>query len=204
MDVLLELHYLPCIEYVDHLLSANEIWIEAHEHYQKQSYRNRCKILMANKIESLSVPILEGSKKILIRDVKIDYSQFWQKVHQRSIQTAYGKAPYYEHFSDYFRALYDKKPTYLWDFNLEALTVCLRLLRQTKTLNLTTEYNKNTELLVETIIDKRSSIVPKVESTYKGKFYTQVFGREFVPNLSILDLIFNEGPNGILLLNRGR
>ncbi len=92
--VLIELHYLPCIAYFAYLAHAESVVIEAHEHYVKQSYRNRCQILTASKVVSLSVPVQKGNRTQLIRDLKIDYSQSWLKDHWRTIASAYGKAPY--------------------------------------------------------------------------------------------------------------
>lgn len=203
MDLLIELHYLPCIEYFVQLLRHDTVYLEACENFQKQSYRNRCRILAANKIDLLSVPLQNSNSKIPVREIEIDYSQPWQKIHWRAIQSAYGKAPYYEYVSDYFRKIYDKKPRFLWDLNLEALTVCLKVLQLEKTVVFTAEYNKGEDILVKTISDKRSFIHPKKPGEMTEIKYPQAFGREFVPNLSIIDLIFNEGPNGKALLKTG-
>ncbi len=202
MDLLIELQYLPCLEYFTELLQHDTIYLEAWENFQKQSYRNRCAILTTNKIDVLSVPVQKSNSKTLIRDLEIDHSQPWQKIHWRAIQSAYGKAPYYEYFSDYFNALYDKKTRFLWDLNLEALTICLKLLQIEKKVLFTTEYNKEGEIPVKMISDKRSLIHPKKTGEMAGIRYPQVFGRDFVPNLSIVDLLFNEGPNGKAILKQ--
>jgi len=201
MDLLIDLHYLPCIEYFVELTQHETIYLEACENFQKQSYRNRCEILTANKIDILTVPVIKSNSKILIKEVRIDYSQPWQKIHWRAIQSAYGKAPYFEYFADYFKNLYDKKTHFLWDLNLEALTLCLKLLQVKKTILFTSEYNKEAEIHVKEIEDKRSFFHPKarIESQVK---YSQVFGREFAPNMSIIDLVLNEGPNGKNLVKK--
>jgi hypothetical protein len=203
MNVLIDSQYLPCLEYFRQILQADTIYLEAYENFQKQSYRNRCRILTTNKIDTLSVPILKSNSKILIQEVEIDYTQPWQKIHWRAIQSAYGKAPYFEYFADYFRKLYDKKPRFLWDLNLEAMTVCLKLLRVEKEILFTTEYNKDAGIHVKETIDMRSLVHPKKQGEMAEVKYPQVFGRDFVPNLSIIDLIFNEGPNGKALLKQG-
>jgi hypothetical protein len=200
MNLLIDLQYLPCLDYFVQLVHHDTIYLEACENFQKQSYRNRCLILTANKIDLLSVPVLNSNSKTLIREVEIDYTQPWQKVHWRAIQSAYGKAPYFEYFSDYFQKLYDKKPRFLWDLNLEALTVCLTLLRIEKNIQFTTEYNKEAGIHVKEVSDKRSLIHPKKPVEMAEIRYTQAFGRQFVPNLSIVDLLLNEGPNGKTLL----
>jgi hypothetical protein len=203
MDLLIDLHYLPCIEYFVQILHHEKIQLEACENFQKQSYRNRCNLLSANKIDTLTVPVLKSNSKMLIKEVEIDYSQPWQKNHWRAIRSAYGKAPYYEYFCDYFSKLYDKKTRFLWELNLEGLTVCLKLLQIQKQIEFTTEYNKEASIHVNSLKDKRSWIHPKKAVEEAGFSYPQVFGREFVPNLSVIDLIFNEGPNGKALLKLG-
>jgi hypothetical protein len=203
MNLLIDLQYLPCLEYFAHLLRADIVYLEAHENFQKQSYRNRCVILTTNKIDTLTVPVLKSNSKQLIREVEVDYSQPWQKIHWKAIKSAYGKAPYYEYFSEYFEKIYDKKPRFLWDLNYEILTVCLGLLRLKKELLLTTEYNKEAGIHVKEVLDKRSLVHPKKQGEMAEVKYTQVFGREFVSNLSIIDLIFNEGPNGTSILKKG-
>ena len=202
MNLLIDLHYLPCLEYFSNLLHHDSIYLEAHENFQKQSYRNRCTILAVNKIDTLTVPILKSNSKVLVKDVEIDYSQPWQKNHWRAIRSAYGKAPYYEYFCDYFEKIYDKKSRFLWDLNTETLTMCLKLMQIKKELLFTTEYNKETEINVEEVIDKRSLVHPKKEGEMTEVPYTQVFGKDFVPNLSVIDLIFNEGPNSSAILKR--
>jgi hypothetical protein len=203
MNILIDIQYLPCIEYFIQILQADTVYLEAYENFQKQSYRNRCRILTTNKIDTLSVPVLKGNSKILIKEVEIDYTQPWQKIHWRAIQSAYGKAPYFEYFADYFRKLYDKKPRFLWDLNTEAMTVCLNLLRVEKEILFTTEYNKDAGIHVKETIDMRSLVHPKKQGEMSEVKYPQVFGRDFVSNLSIIDLIFNEGPNGKALLKLG-
>ena len=94
--VWLDLQYLPSLEYFAALLKYDYVYLEANEHYQKQSYRNRCYIRAANKVDLLSVPVLDGRRKVLIRDIRIDYQQGWLKDHWRAITSAYGKTPYFE------------------------------------------------------------------------------------------------------------
>jgi hypothetical protein len=202
MNLLIESHYLPCIHYFVAILQHENIMLEACENFQKQTYRNRCKILTSNKIETLTVPLIKSNSKTLIREIEIDQSQNWQNIHWRTIRSAYGKAPYFEYFGDYFHRIYDKKTRFLWDLNLETLTICLKLLSIEKNILLSKEYNKEGDIPVNDSKDMRSFIHPKTEEVVLDMKYVQVFGKEFVPNLSVVDLIFNEGPNAKALLRK--
>lgn len=199
--VLVELHYLPSLEYFTLLCSNNEIYLEANENYTKQSYRNRCYILGANKIESLIIPIQKDKPKIQIRDVKIDYSEQWVKVHWRTIEAAYKKAPFFEYYSDYFKDIFEKKHTFLWDLNFELLSICLKFLKVNLPISLTESYQKEYN---DEVMDVRNVINPKNDYKSNGIYqpapYTQNFGNDFVANLSILDLLFCKGNSSIDIL----
>jgi hypothetical protein len=194
-ELLVELHYLPCLDYVSGLLQFQRVRLEAHEHYQKQSYRNRCYVLTANKVDALTVPVQQGTHHHPIRDVQVDNGQFWQKHHWRSLQAAYSKAPFFEYYAPEFERIYQKNWTFLFDLNSELLTICLKLLGITNTVNLTNCYEKPS---VVSLFDARSMINPRNRSEsyvfYKPMPYQQNFGFDFVPNLSIIDLLFCQGP----------
>jgi hypothetical protein len=199
--VLIDLHYLPCIQFFSTIHHFDEVVLESHEHYVKQSYRNRCYLLGANKVESLIVPILDGNKKILVKDIQIDYQQRWADIHWRTIRAAYGKAPFFEFFGDYFQQVLQKKPQFLWDLNFEILTICLKLLQVNKTISLTENYEKESE---NTVFDARGLINPKKASEMSTYYhpvpYQQNFGNEFVPDLSIIDLLFCRGNQSLGIL----
>lgn len=203
--VLIELQYLPNIEFFTCLQSFSEIIIESNENYVKQSYRNRCYILGSNKTEMLVVPVIDGNKKIMIKDIKIDYSQRWDVNHWRTISTAYGKSPFYEFYSDYLKAIYEKKHTFLWDLNFEMLTMCLKLLRINKTISQTQNYEKEAN---STVFDARNMLNPKNginhSQFYQPSPYQQNFGNEFVPNLSIIDLLFCRGNQASEILKKSK
>lgn len=175
--------------------------IENEENYQKQTYRNRCKILTSNKLEVLTVPIIDSTKKIVIKEVKIDNTQNWQSSHWRTIQSGYGKSPFFEFYADNLRVIFKKQYSFLFDLNQEILTLCLKWLKVAKEVSITTEYNKSPEIGV---YDLRSVISAKNDNRPYNNFvfeqYTQVFGNKFAPNLSIIDLICCEGPNSINVL----
>lgn len=201
--VIVDLQYLPSLEYFACLLKYPNVFIEANEHYQKQSYRNRCRILAANKVDSLTVPVVGGNKKTLIRDIKIDYSQRWQAIHWRAIVSAYSKAPFFEYYAPYFEPVYRQKYQYLFDLNWELLTICLSLLQFKNLPILTSDYVKTVE---KPCLDLRSAIHPKKNykdnKIYLANAYVQNFGNEFVPNLSIVDLLFCEGTQAKKIINQ--
>lgn len=194
----IDLQYLPSLEYFCALLAHDKIIIEAHEYFEKQSYRNRCKIQTTNKIDTLTIPVKNGNSKVLIKDLRIDYHQDWTRRHWGAIHSAYGKSPFFEFYSDYFRTLIEKKPDFLFDFNLDLLTICLKLLRLEKTIIFTENYEKDLE------DDYRGLIHPKRNFTenqlYKPVSYRQNFGNDFEPNLSILDLLFCQGNQSLKIL----
>ena len=202
-SVLIDLQYLPSLEYLSLLLTYDEVILESNEHYEKQSYRNRCYVLGSNKVEMLIIPIVDGNKKTLIKDVRIDNNQRWQINHWRTISAVYGKSPFFEYYSDYFLQVYEKKHSFLWDFNFEMLTICLKLLRVNKTISQTDTYEKTPN---STMFDARGLINPKktIESSifYTPIAYTQNFGNEFVPNLSIVDLLFCRGNQALDILKK--
>ena len=197
--LLLETQYLPSIPYFVEILSHETIVIESFENYQKQTYRNRCRILTSNKINILSVPVINTHRKVLMHEVTIDYSQNWLNIHWKGITSSYAKSPYFEYYADYFREVMFKKHRFLLDLNMELLTLCLKLLRLNKSIELSKEYYNASEM--EDVIDLRNLICPDTESEIiAGITYTQVFGRQFVPNLSIIDLLFCEGNNASKIL----
>lgn len=190
-SVLIDLQYLPSIAFFQELARADIIILEAHETFQKQTFRNRCEILTSNGKEALIVPIVHGGNGY-IKNVQIDYSQRWAQIHERTIRSAYGKSPFFEFFMDDFSAVLFKKHTYLWDLNYELLTVCLEKLTLKKGIFESNSYIKPQEVPVY-CKDLRGKILPGIENT-EGQIgmkpYKQVFGNEFVNNLSIVDLLF--------------
>ncbi len=193
--VLIDLHYLPCIAYFSRILQADQIMVEVHEHYPKQTYRNRCYLQIANKVHTLTVPVSRGTGKIKTKDVRVSYSQQWQDNHWRTITSAYGKAPFFEFFADELYNILHKKHQFLVDLNLELLTKCLKLIgADHKSVILTETFQEEPEQ----VLDCRDMIKPKIPYIAYSFFdplpYNQVFGKDFVPNLSVIDLLFCEGP----------
>lgn len=192
---IIELQYLPPVSYFAALSSYSEIVVEKHEHYQKQTYRNRCYIRSARGPELLTVPLTNKHGKTRITDVRIDYSQKWLNNHWRSVQSAYGKAPFYAYYSDDLRDVLYRKFEFLYDLNYTLLTMCLKWLGWNIPIRESLAYEKMPSPVVA---DLRSAINPKknnnISSFYQPVVYHQVFGSKFVENLSLVDLVFCQGP----------
>ncbi len=201
--VLLEPHYFPSLEYFSALREKkiDLVCIDVHTHYEKQSYRNRCYILNANGIHSLSVPIQHAHRKIIFKDVKIDYTHHWLQIHWRSIVSAYGKAPFFIHYADDIHKILYRKHTFLVDLNVDILKVCFKHLGFHIPISLSEHYISKNDYS-----DYRSRIHPKKKYgdnyIYFPYPYIQLFGSKFFPNLSILDLLFCEGNNACAILDK--
>src|SRR5690554_1682363 len=123
-----DLFYLPPIEFFVAIAGYDTILIEKQEYYQKQTYRNRTVLQLANKVATLSVPVVGGNKKVKYKEVGIDYSQKWRKIHLRRMQSAYAKAPYFDYYFPEIQQVYEGAPSTLYTFNLRMLTLCLGLI----------------------------------------------------------------------------
>lgn len=189
--LLIDLHYLPCVDVMRGMAQARDVQLEAHENYHKQSYRNRCYVLTANGVECLTVPVLNGTHKQRTRDVPIDYSQKWIDRHLRCLQSAYAKAPYFEYVMPEVEAILNQRLPLLFDLNWTLLTFCRKWVRISTPISLTEWYEKEPPI---GIFDARSKVIP-AKRCEMGLFglprpYMQNFGTVFEPNLSILDALF--------------
>lgn len=195
--VLIELHYFPCVAYFTLLSHFEKVCLEYHENFQKQSYRNRCVIMTANGPLTLTVPVKKANSGLPIGLMEIDNEQEWQKLHWRTIQTAYGKSPFFEFYSDYFRQIIHRRWHRLIDLNREILSFCLKLFQFDIGIEQTKKFVKLTD---KDIVDYRSKISAKISGSpnfFAASPYNQVFGNKFVSNLSVIDLLFCEGPGAM-------
>ncbi|MDP1726882.1 MAG: WbqC family protein [Bacteroidota bacterium] len=195
---LMILPYLPCIAWVQHALQRDVVLLEASEHYIKQSYRNRTRILSANGVQALQIPVLHESGKQKITEIETDPNENWKRNHWQSIESAYNKSAffmYYRHlFEPYFKG---DAQVNLWQHNLGLLQVIFKILKVQIRFEHTRTYEKNPEQ----VLDLRAAFhcknkCPETE-LIANKKYLQVFAEKypFEPNLSVLDLLFNAGPD---------
>ncbi len=195
-----ETQYFPSIVFFYNIINCDALQIEAYENYQKGSYRNRCHIVTAQGIQVLSVPLKKGKNaKMPIREVEIAYDFDWQKQHRESIKTAYGSAPFWEHYAPVVLSFFDKKPQFLFDLNFDILKTILKLLKLDPIVDLKLtdsfiEDNQKNEKGDVDLIFLKNKILPK-SNTEGVVRYPQIFEDRlgFVPDLSILDLIFCAG-----------
>jgi hypothetical protein len=186
--------YLPPVEWFVELNKYKpNVVIEREEHFPKQTYRNRANIYSPDGVLGLVVPVVKGAKNhTRIKDVKISYDFNWQRLHWMSLQGCYRRSAYFEYYEDDFAPFYEDKHEYLFDYNAELLQLILKLLKINQPVNYTETY----EAEYSNLADLRSIITPKKEATFEQKPYFQLFEERhgFQKNLSIVDLLFNQGP----------
>jgi hypothetical protein len=201
MNLLLSSLYAGNIDYYCALSKASNVTIDTYHNFQKQSYRNRCVIAGANGRLNLIIPVKRKSGKIPLNKVLIDNDQNWRKMHWKSLESAYRTSPYFEYYEHEFRSIFlVKSHDFLIDFNNDVLNITLKFLQIETTINYSHSYVDNDK----EFLDLRDLIHPKKSPSefYSRPEYTQVFQEkmEHLSNLSILDLLFNEGPMASNLL----
>ncbi len=187
--------YLPSIEYISLFLKTDKPSIELYETYQKQSCRTRCNVMTANGIQTLTIPVIKtNGNHTLTKDIEISYKESWQQTHLRCLESAYRKSAYFDYYFPYFEKIYKQKFNTLIELNDFCLKNILKLLKVKKEYSYTEDYEKITNDK-----DFRISLSKNNYNTLNMKPYYQVFADRhgFVSNLSIVDLLFNEGVEAI-------
>ncbi len=191
-NIILPCVYLGPIQWYSKLLLHPEILIDQHENYVKQTWRNRCRIVGANGIQDLVIPIHLAGNHTPMNDVKINYDGIWQRQHWQSIRSAYGNSPFFDFYADYFSPFYEStRWENLIDYNSEILSITIRLLKLDVKISLTDEYfdAKDNATDFRKIISPKKTI--EEDSDFSPKRYVQVFEERhgFIPNLSVIDLL---------------
>lgn len=202
MTILIHPTYFPTVSHFVAMLKAETILLEAEDNFQKQTYRNRMYIYSTNGKQMLNIPVSHSRNRLdqKYKDIQIDYAEKWQKIHFKSLEAAYRSSPFFEYFVDDLRPLFEKKHNFLLDYNLmilEILQDCLGI--KLKTIP-TKEFVKET---ASDIIDLRYLVNSK-KTPHSFEPYTQVFDHKhsFIDDLSILDVLFNEGRHAVDYLKR--
>lgn len=201
MNVLLSTTYFGPVQWYQKLYRSDEVQIERYESFLKQTYRNRCLIATTQGVQALTVPV-EHHNCQFIRDLRISYHGNWRHLHWNALQSAYGESPFFEYYQDDIRPFFEKHWTFLFDFNEEIREKMCELIDIQPKVSSTSKFVAQH---TDSIKDYRNVITPKhpvPDSDFVSKPYYQVYQQKngFLPNLSILDLLFNMGPESIFYL----
>ena len=206
---LLQTTYFGPIQWYQKLYRYDHCLIEQYDSFQKQTYRNRCVIAIANGTQALTVPIehlpLTSHPSPLVKDLRISDHNQWRRVHWNALQSAYSESPFFEYYADDLRPFFEKKYVFLIDFNEDIRQKVCELIDFKPSVEYTEEFTSDISLQTSVIFDFRDVINakhPKPDTDFEAKEYWQVFQHKhgFQPNLSILDLLFNMGPESVFYL----
>lgn len=203
-DIILGSAYLAPVSYFAALYSCRKAFIERYDHYMKQTYRNRCVIASADGPLALTIPVEKSSEgKCAMKDIRVSEHGNWRHVHRNAFVAAYKQSPFFDYYADEFNAFFDRKYEFLYDFNMELTQWLCEQIDIQPELVPTSEYMD----AGEGILDLREAIHPKKSAGDAVSFcrpvpYYQVFDSRhgFQPDLSVVDLLFNMGPESLLVL----
>ena len=199
MNILLNPTYFANILHWCALVKSNQVSFEVCDSYQKQTYRNRTHIYSANGTLALSIPVVYSqNNRQMYRDIEIYNNDKWQNVHWKSLISAYGASPFFEFYKDSLEKIYLKKYTDLTKFNFDIINLIFEWIE----IEIKSELSKGYNIWYENSLDLRKNIENKRCTSSENIRYRQVFSNKngFLNDLSIMDLIFNEGPNSISYL----
>ena len=202
MKILIHPTYFPNIEFFSHLLKSKNLIFEINDFYQKQTFRNRTSIYGSNGRLNLIIPVsFSSSKKEKLKDIRIcNNNSNWQKNHLKSIQIAYRSSPYFEFFEDHFIEIFEKKEEFLIDITIKSIRIIFNILEKDLKFKFTSSFqdNYNSNLDFRNLGFRNSKAKTNIIRPY-----TQVFETEhgFISNLSVIDLVFNEGLNSLNYFN---
>lgn len=203
-EIILSSAYLAPVEYYTKLYAYDKIYVERFDHYMKQTYRNRCVIASASGPLALTIPTEKSEDlKCLMKDVRISDHGNWRHVHWNAFVAGYKHSPFFDYYADEFHAFFERKYEFLYDFNMELCRWVCEQIDLQPCMMPTDDYDAEPE----NIEDFRERIHPKKSyAEYDPQFvpqpYYQVFDAQngFIPNLSIVDLLFNMGPESLIVL----
>ena len=195
--------YFPPVQWMQKLHRYSRVIVERNDNFCKQTYRNRCIIATANGVQALTVPIEKyDGAKCPMRDIRISDHGEWRHLHWNAIVSAYGESPFFDYYADDLRPFFERKWEFLFDFNMEIATKLCELLDVRPNIRLSDSYVDAAEANAD---DFRDAIRPKhplPDPQFEPRPYYQVHAlrQGFLPNVSAVDLLFNEGPEGIFWL----
>ncbi len=198
---LLDCEYFPSIAWFQQFNRADLICIEQYEYFERRSFRNRCHIAGANEMITLSVPLLGGrNQKSIMKDIKISYEEDWRPKHWKTIASAYKNSPYFDYFEAEVHSFFQQKPAFLMDLNLQSLQLIQRILQHKKNYSLSTCYvlqpDNDTKDFRQSFSTQSLFVdenLPKYWQTFQDR-------NGFLPNLSMLDILFCCGQETLSLI----
>lgn len=201
-NILLPTAYFPSVSWFNYMIRSGFVFIEMEETFPKQTYRNRCEIMTSSGKSRLVVPVSKPQgNHTITRNIEINYRESWQEQHWKTLQSAYNSSPFFSLYADTIRPLFECRETHLVTHNQNILNTICRLIYINPSIEFTRDYIKEQQGLV----DLRKKFSPKSTTPFtEFPGYPQVFEHKhgFMPNLSILDLLFNAGPEALGYLGR--